>query len=128
MLVAQVDKGTHPPVGTRLHFPACVCSEPALGQIEAAQEIVEVYGYAGRAGSVYARDVVIRTRLVDVLEGDPRDERSQLTSLVVPALVGDLMIWQRSGGPSSLNVAGIPVRREREMEVYTYRAFLCDWL
>ena len=28
-----------------------------------------------------------------------------LTSLVVPTLVGDLIIWQRSGGPNSLNVA-----------------------
>lgn len=55
-------------------------------------------------------------------------ERGKLTSLVVPALVGDLMIWQRSGGPSSLKVAEMKMRLVGRGYEETHRGSRCDWL
>ena len=109
------------PKAAVFHLPGRTFREPRLGLFDGIRERVDVRRERRGRRRVYARDVVVRACLRneragkknggDRQWGGTRQERRG--SRVVLALTSRwparpvlLTIWQRSGGPSSRNVAG----------------------
>ena len=119
-LYASVAENNAPKAAV-FHLPSRTFREPRLGLFDGIRERVDVRRERRGRRRVYARDVVVRACLRNERAGKKNEgdrqwggtRQERRGSRVVLALTSRwparpvlLTIWQRSGGPSSRNVAG----------------------